>query len=103
MQVLKVGVLYFVLVFGIGFVLGTIRTLWVAPRVGVRAAELMETPVMLVVTIAVARWGVRGFALPDRFCPPAAGGIQPCPVDSPHVESASILQPATLCLERCTT
>ena len=30
-ETLKAGVLYFVLVFAAGFVLGTIRTLWVAP------------------------------------------------------------------------
>lgn len=49
MQISKAGVLYFALVFGAGFVLGTIRTLGVVPRVGARIAELMETPVMLVV------------------------------------------------------
>jgi hypothetical protein len=32
MQVVKAGVVYFALVFGAGFVLGTIRTLWVVPR-----------------------------------------------------------------------
>jgi hypothetical protein len=58
MQVMKAGVLYFALVFGAGFVLGTVRTLWVVPRVGTRKAELMETPIMLVVTIVAARWTV---------------------------------------------
>ncbi len=47
MAILKAGVLYFALVFGAAFVLGTIRTLWVAPRFGTRRAELMETPIML--------------------------------------------------------
>jgi hypothetical protein len=37
----------FALVFGMGFVLGTIRTLLVVPRVGARTAEQMETPIML--------------------------------------------------------
>ena len=58
MPILNAGVLYFALVFGAGFVLGTIRTLWVVPRVGTRMAELMETPIMLVVTIVAARWTV---------------------------------------------
>ena len=44
--------------------LGTIRTLWVVPRVGTRIAELMETPVMLVVTIVAARWTVLHLAVP---------------------------------------
>jgi hypothetical protein len=52
-------VLYFVLVFAAGFVLGTIRTFWVVPRLGVRTAELMEAPIMLGVSILVARWVVR--------------------------------------------
>ncbi len=56
MQTIEAGVLYFALVFGAGFVLGTVRTLWVAPRVGTRKAELMEAPIILVVTILVARW-----------------------------------------------
>ena len=30
MQILKAGTLYFALVFGAGFLLGTIRVLWVA-------------------------------------------------------------------------
>ena len=40
LQILKAGVLYFAFVFGAGFVLGIIRTLWVVPRVGTRMAEL---------------------------------------------------------------
>ena len=58
MQVFKAAVLYFAFVFGAGFVLGTIRTLWVVPRLGTRKAELIETPIMLVVTIVAARWVV---------------------------------------------
>jgi hypothetical protein len=64
MQVLKGGVIYFVLVFGAGFVLGTMRVLFIVPRVGERAAELAETPVMLAVSYFAARWIVRRFAVP---------------------------------------
>ena len=64
MQTLKAGLLYFTLVFGAGFVLGSIRVLWLVPRVGTRTAELMEAPVMLAVVIFVARWVVRRLALP---------------------------------------
>jgi type IV secretory pathway TrbD component len=64
MLILDAGVLYFALVFGTGFVLGTIRTLLVVPRVGTRTAELMETPIMLVVTILAARWVVVRLAVP---------------------------------------
>ena len=67
MQILKAGVLYFTLVFGAGFVLGTFRILWVVPRFGIRMAELMETPIMFVVTIVAARWIVRRFAVPSTL------------------------------------
>jgi len=62
--VLKAGALYFALVFGAGFVLGSIRVLWVVPRIGERTAELMETPIMLVVTILAARWVAGRLAVP---------------------------------------
>jgi hypothetical protein len=64
MQVLKAGVMYFALVFGAGFILGPIRILWAVPRFGVRVAELIEMPIMLMVILAAARWVVRRFALP---------------------------------------
>lgn len=64
MKALKEGAAYFVLVFSVGFVLGTIRTVWLVPRVGTRIAELLETPIMLVVTFLAARWVVRRFRVP---------------------------------------
>ncbi len=65
MRILKAGLLYFALVFGAGFALGTIRTVWVVPRVGTRTAELMETPIMLAVTIVAAWWTVLRLAVPS--------------------------------------
>jgi hypothetical protein len=67
MKILKAGGTYFAFVFGAGFVLGPIRILWAVPRLGTRMAELMETPIMLVVTIVAARWIVRRFAVPARL------------------------------------
>ena len=63
MQMLEAGAFYFALVFAVGFVLGTIRTLWVVPSVGTRKAELTEMPVMLVVTILAAHWTVLRLAV----------------------------------------
>jgi len=56
MRTVEAGVLYFALVFAAGFVLGTVRTLWVVPHVGTRKAELIEAPIMLVISIVVAQW-----------------------------------------------
>lgn len=66
MQILKAGLCYFALVFGAGFVLGTIRVLLIVPRFGMRTAELMETPLMFGATLLAARWVVRRFSLPPR-------------------------------------
>ena len=57
------GTVYFVIVFGAGFVLGVVRTLWLVPRLGVRWAELLEIPVMLLVIYWAARWVSRRFHL----------------------------------------
>ena len=76
MKILKAGILYFALVFGAGFVLGTVRTLWVVPRFGPRTAELMEMPVMFVVSILAARWIVqRLFVPPMLFARVTMGGM----------------------------
>jgi hypothetical protein len=66
MRAAAAGLLYFLLVFGAGFVLGPIRVLWLVPRLGTRTAELLEMPIMLAVIVAAARWLVRRLAvLPD--------------------------------------
>ena len=58
-RILKPALLYFVRTFGTGFVVGTARVLWVAPRIGGRAAVLAETPLMLLATVIAARFVVR--------------------------------------------
>jgi hypothetical protein len=68
---------YFTLVFGTGFVLGTIRVLWVVPQLGLRNAELLEQPIMLVALFLSARWIVRthrwpNFAMILRVSTPAS-------------------------------
>ena len=67
MRIAKAGVVYFALVFGAGFVLGIIRTLWIAPHVGTRLAELIEMPVMLGVILVAARWTVHRLSVPAQL------------------------------------
>ena len=47
LTILKAAVVYFVLVFGTGFVLGPIRILLLVPRFGVRLAELMDLGLLM--------------------------------------------------------
>lgn len=52
---------YFGLVFGTGFLLGTLRVLFLLPALGERKAELLEAPFMLVAILLAARHVVRRF------------------------------------------
>ncbi len=61
MRILKPAAAYFALVFGAGFILGAFRVLWLAPWIGARAAELTESPLMLLVTFLAAQWVTRHF------------------------------------------
>lgn len=61
MRMLKVGGLYFAMVFAAGFILGSFRVMWLVPRLGTRVAELIEAPIMLLVSVVAARWLVRRF------------------------------------------
>ena len=47
---------YFSIVFAIGFALGVLRTVWVAPWLGERAAELVEFPLMVAASYFAARF-----------------------------------------------
>jgi hypothetical protein len=66
-RILKSGLLYFALVFAVGFMLGPVRIFWIAPRVGARTAELLEAPVMLLVSVVVARWIVRRLGVSSKL------------------------------------
>ena len=62
MKRLQAAGLYFLLVFSAGFMLGTVRVLFIVPAIGERAAELLEMPLMLLVVAMAARFIVGKFA-----------------------------------------
>jgi hypothetical protein len=55
---------FFLAVFALGFVLGTIRVVFVAPRVGQLAATLAEVPLMVSSAFFACRWAVRHWQVP---------------------------------------
>ena len=57
-QATKAGALYAIVVFSIGFMLGTIRVLLLAPRLGETTAVIIEAPIMLSASWFVCRWCV---------------------------------------------
>jgi len=64
MIALAAGIAYFALIFALGFLLGTIRTLWLEPALGEGRAILLELPLMLIASVAAARWLVQRLAVP---------------------------------------
>jgi hypothetical protein len=62
-RIVRAAATYFALVFGTGFVLGTVRVPFLVPRYGVRTAELLEMSLMLVAIVISARFVVRRFEL----------------------------------------
>jgi hypothetical protein len=74
-RIVKAGLLYFALVFGAGFVLGALRILLLAPRIGTRAAELVETPVMVAISWFAAGWIVRRLEVPQATRPRLGMGL----------------------------
>jgi hypothetical protein len=52
------GAFYAIVVFLVGFILGTIRGLLLAPRLGETTAVIVEAPIMLAASWFVCRWCV---------------------------------------------
>jgi hypothetical protein len=65
LRVLTASVSYFALVFATGFALGLIRVPFLVPHLGVRIAELIEMPFMLVAIVLAAEYISRRYKLPQ--------------------------------------
>jgi hypothetical protein len=67
MTAIKAGISYWALVFALGFLLGTVRTVWLAPQLGDQTlAVLIELPLMLLGSWYVAQLLVEAFAVDDQ-------------------------------------
>ena len=63
-NVLKAGVLYFLGVFALGFILGAIRIFFLVPYSGPVVAVLVELPFILLVSWFFCRFLTRRFTVP---------------------------------------
>jgi hypothetical protein len=57
------ALVYWAVVFALGFVLGTVRVLWVIPLVGLLPATVMELPLILGGSWLASGWLVRRYVL----------------------------------------
>jgi hypothetical protein len=62
----RAAIAYWAVVFALGFVLGTVRTLWLAPAIGLVPATVAELPLMLAASWWASGWLVRRFAIATR-------------------------------------
>lgn len=60
---IRAGLAYGVIGFGFGFLFGVVRTLFVAPAIGLFAAVAIEMPLMLATCAPLAGWCLRHWAL----------------------------------------
>jgi hypothetical protein len=75
MRILTSACLYFAIVFGVGFLLGPIRVLWLEPSLGKTAAVAVEAPFLLAAMIFAASQVPRWTGLNASVGPLAAMGI----------------------------
>jgi hypothetical protein len=56
---------YFLALFSLGFVLGTVRVVVIAPRFGALAGTIAEVPIMLIAAFWTCRWVIRHWRVPS--------------------------------------
>jgi hypothetical protein len=72
---LKAGALYFIIVFALGFGLGTLRVLVIIPVVGELAAVIIELPVMLVASWLACGGVLAKVPVPAALAPRLVMGV----------------------------
>lgn len=74
-QIVRPALTYLAVVFAAAFVLGTIRTLWLIPRIGEVRAVLVEVPLVLALSWGVAGAVLRRWPLTARTARAAMGAL----------------------------
>ena len=69
------SLIYFCLVFGVGFLLGIVRVLVLVPRIGELRAEIAEAPLMLAAIFLSAKFIVHRFPALHRASYLVSGGV----------------------------
>ncbi len=75
MRIIAAALLYFAIVFGVGFMLGPIRVLVLEPRLGALWATACEAPFLLAAMVIAARWAPRAARLEKSLAPLALMGL----------------------------
>jgi len=91
MRVAMAGAVYWAIVFALGFALGTLRVLWVAPAIGLLPATMLELPVILTASWFAAGWLVRRFAIASSGEALAAGALAFATLMAAECALASVL------------
>jgi hypothetical protein len=73
--ILRAAAAYWAAVFALGFVLGTIRVMWLIPLVGLTPATLIELPLILTGSWLAAGWVLRRFRIELPMEALAVGGL----------------------------
>ena len=72
---LKAGFMYFMIVFGVGFLLGTFRVFLLVPAIGETPAVALEGPIILAASWFSSLWLIRKFGVFDRLASRLATGL----------------------------
>jgi hypothetical protein len=98
MRVLKAGAVYFLIMFGVGWILGPTRELWAVPRFGRLTGVLLEAVFMLIAMAVSSRWVIRRFRVKPTFGSTISMGLVALAVLVP-AEVAGVVRVRGLSLE----